>query len=111
MKKNYTEVTIAGKIYTLGGYEDAEYLQRIATYLNTKNAELRQTQGFLRQSADYQNIMLQLNLADDYFKAKKKAGMLESKIELMEKEIYHLKHELVSTQMRIEKKTHEPDET
>lgn len=29
MDKNYTEVTIAGKTYTLGGYEDAEYRSRL----------------------------------------------------------------------------------
>ena len=107
MNKNYTEVTIAGKIYTLGGYEDAEYLQRIATYVNTKMGELRKTQGFLRQSADYQSVMLQLNLADDYFKAKKKAAMLEAKVEMMEKEIYNLKHELVTTQIKYEKSRNE----
>jgi len=102
--KNYTEVTIAGKIYTLGGYEDAEYLQRIATYINTKIGELRQTQGFLRQSADYQSVMLQLNLADDYFKARRKASILEARLEVLEKEVYTLKHELVSSQIKNEKK-------
>jgi len=105
--KNYTEVTIAGKIYTLGGYEDAEYLQRIATYINTKIGELRKTQGFLRQSADYQSVMLQLNLADDYFKAKRKVAILEARLEILEKEVYNLKHELVSSQMKYEKKRNE----
>ena len=48
-EKHFTEVTIAGKIYTLGGYEDEEYLQRIASYVNSKQNELRKMQGFLRQ--------------------------------------------------------------
>lgn len=103
MNKNFTEVTIAGKTYTLGGYEDTEYLQQIATYINTRIGELRQTPGFLRQTADFQNVMLQLNLADDYFKARKKAAMLEAQVESMEKEVYNLKHELVSNQMKYEK--------
>lgn len=102
--KNYTDVTIAGKIYTLGGYEDEEYLQRIATYVNTKQNDLKKTMGFLRLPADYQNVLIQLNLADDYFKARKKAAMLEAKVELLEKEIYNLKHELVTNQMKYEKK-------
>ena len=58
MDKNYTEVTIAGKTYTLGGYEDAEYLQQIAAYINTCISDLHQMPGFLRQSADDQNMML-----------------------------------------------------
>ena len=81
MDKNYTEVTIAGKTYTLGGYEDAEYLQQIAAYINTCISDLHQVPGFLRQSADDQNMMLMLNLADDCFKARKKAASLEAKAE------------------------------
>ncbi len=103
-EKHFTEVTIAGKIYTLGGYEDEEYLQRIASYVNSKQNELRKMQGFLRQPGDYQNVMVQLNLADDYFKARKKAAALEAKVELLEKEIYSLKHELVTNQMKYEKR-------
>lgn len=107
MKKNYTEVNIAGKTYTLGGYEDPEYLQRIATYINTKRGELRAINGFPRQSADYQNIMLQLNLADDYFKAKNRVTVLEARLESLEKEVYQLKHELVTSQIRYEQKQKE----
>ena len=103
MNKNYTEVIINGKTYTLGGYEDTEYLQRIATYLNTKQAELKATQGFMRQSEDYRNIMLQLNLADDIFKARKKCQALETRIELLEKELFNLKHELVAASLKLEK--------
>ena len=33
-KKN-TEVLIGGKKYTISGYEEEEYLQRVATYINT----------------------------------------------------------------------------
>ena len=28
-KKNYTDVYIAGKVYTLGGFEEEEYLQKL----------------------------------------------------------------------------------
>ena len=46
--KNYTEVYISGKVYTLGGFEEEEYLQKVAAYVNTKTSELRGQQGFLR---------------------------------------------------------------
>ena len=29
-----TEVIIGGKVFTLGGYESEEYLQKIASYIN-----------------------------------------------------------------------------
>ena len=34
--KNRAEVLIDGKIYTLSGYESEEYLQKVATYINSK---------------------------------------------------------------------------
>ena len=37
--KNTTEVIIGGKVFTLGGYESEEYLQKIASYINNKLAE------------------------------------------------------------------------
>ena len=67
--KNYTQVLIDGKIYTLGGSEDEAYLQKAASYVNDKNMQMRKLPGFSKQSADYQTVMIQLNIADDYFKA------------------------------------------
>ena len=100
--KNYTQVLIDGKIYTLGGSEDEAYLQRTASYVNEKNMQLRGIPGFSKQSADYQQVMIQLNIADDYFKALDHSEQMEEERNRMEKESYSLKHELVSTQMKLE---------
>lgn len=100
--KNYTQVLIDGKIYTLGGSEDEAYLQRTASYVNEKNMQFRAIPGFSKQSADYQQVMIQLNLADDYFKALDYSEQMEEERNRMEKESYSLKHELVSTQMKLE---------
>ena len=45
---------------------------------------------------------LAVNIADDYFKAKKQGGTLESDIEAKDKEMYDLKHELISVQIKLE---------
>ena len=58
--------------------------------------------GFGKQSADYQQIMLELNIADDYFKALERADQMEEQKNRMEKETYSLKHELVGAQMRLD---------
>lgn len=100
--RNYTDVIIAGKVYTLGGYESEEYLQRVAAYLNGKLGELRKLDGFFRQTADYQNILLELNVADDYFKAEAKLAQLAEQAEEQEKELYRLKHQLVTTQLKLD---------
>lgn len=47
-EKNYTEVLINGNVYTLGGAEDPEYLQKVAAYINEKVAVLRQPAGFYK---------------------------------------------------------------
>ena len=97
-----TEVIIGGKVFTLRGYESEEYLQRVASYINNKVAEYSKVDSFRRQPVDMQNVLLQLNIADDYFKAKKQIDILEEDITNKEKEIYDLKHELIAAQMKLE---------
>ena len=100
--KHFTEVLIGGKVYTLSGFEGEEYLQKVSSYLNHKITECTNSEGYRKQSADTRNVLLALNIAGDYFKAKKQGDSLESDIELKDKEMYDLKHELISLRMQIE---------
>ena len=100
--KTDTEVIIAGKVFTLSGYESEEYLQKVASYINNKIAEYSKVDSFKRQSLDTQNVLMQLNIADDYFKAKHQITRLEEEIQNKEKEMYDLKHELISVQIKLE---------
>ncbi len=90
------------KVYTLSGFEGEEYLQKVSSYLNHKITECTNSEGYRKQSADTRNVLLALNIADDYFKAKKQGDSLESDIELKDKEMYDLKHELISAQIKLE---------
>lgn len=100
--KTDTEVIIGGKVFTLSGYESEEYLQKVASYINNKANEFGKVESFKRQSLDTQSVLLQLNIADDYFKAKKQISLLEEDLQAKEKELYNLKHELISAQMKLE---------
>ena len=100
--KNKTEVLIDGKIYTLSGYESEEYLQRVATYINNKLAELKKLDGYARLSQELKSILLELNVADDYFKAKNQVEKVEEELAQKDQELYDLKHELISTQIKLE---------
>lgn len=100
--KTDTEVIIGGKVFTLSGYESEEYLQKVASYINNKMAEYNKVDSFRRQPLDTQNVLLQLNIADDYFKAKKQISLLEEEIQGKEKELYNLKHELIAAQIKLE---------
>lgn len=100
--KTDTEVIIGGKVFTLSGYESEEYLQKVASYINNKVNEYSKMDSFRRQPLDTQGVLLQLNIADDYFKAKKQISMLEEELQRKEKELYDLKHELISSQIKME---------
>ena len=100
--KTDTEVIIGGKVFTLSGYESEEYLQKVASYINNKLSESNTVESFRRQPQDTQNVLMQLNLADDYFKAKKQISLLEEEIQSKEKELYNLKHELIASQIKLE---------
>ena len=76
--KHFTEVLIGGKVYTLSGFEGEEYLQKVSSYLNHKITECTNSEGYRKQSADTRNVLLALNIADDYFKAKKQGDSLEA---------------------------------
>ena len=100
--KNKTEVLIAGKIFTLSGYESEEYLQKVATYINNKIAEFKKLDGYNHQTKENKSILMELNIADDYFKAKKQVEMVEEELSEKDKELYDLKHELINAQIQLE---------
>ncbi|MCI9384862.1 MAG: cell division protein ZapA [Lachnospiraceae bacterium] len=100
--KTDTEVIIGGKVLTVSGNESAEYLQKVASYINNKVNEYTKMDSFKRQSADKQNMLIQLNIADDFFKAKKQIELLEQDLKAKENELYDLKHELIATQIKLD---------
>ena len=100
--KTDTEVIIGGKVFTLSGYESEEYLQKVASYINNKVNEYGKADNFRRLPLDTQNVLLQLNIADDYFKAKQQISLLEEELKNKEKEMYDLKHELIASQIKLE---------
>ena len=73
--KTSAEVVIDGKVYTLSGYEGEEYLQKVASYINGKINEFTSIE-------EYRHIPLNMKNT--------------------EKEIYDLKHDLISNQVKTE---------
>ncbi len=100
--KNYIDVVIDGKIYNIGGFESEAYLQKVASYINNMIVEFKQNESYRMQKIDMQRILLEINIANDYFKAKKQADVLESDLEIKEKEVYDLKHALMSADIKVE---------
>ena len=104
------EVIINNKRYTLSGYESEEYLQKIASYINSKHTEFRNKDAYKFLDSDLKNILMQINIADDYYKSKIKIKDLETDNEAKGNEIFDLKHEVISTQTKLEAAQKEIDE-
>ena len=98
--KTSAEVVIDGKVYTLSGYEGEEYLQKVAAYINNKISEFDGIEDYRHIPLNMKNTLIQLNIADDYFKAKAQVEKLERDLENKEKELYDLKHDLISNQVK-----------
>ena len=95
-EKNDIKVIINNKQYTISGYESEEYIQRIAIFLNSKYSELSKEDGYKHLSDTYKNLMMQINIADEYYKMVEKNEDLQKEIEKRDKELFELKHELIS---------------
>ncbi len=96
--KNDVEVLIDGRKYTICGFESAEYLQQIASYINRKFIEFKKKDYYARLDLDLRKILLAINIADDYYKMKKKANEYRTENELKDQLVLDMKHELLHLQ-------------
>lgn len=101
-QKNDIPVIINGTVYTLSGYESEEYLQSIAMYINNKITECKSSEHYRKLNAEYQGVLLALNIADDYFKIKKQAEESNKVEDEKDKQLYDLRHEVIETRIKQE---------
>ena len=101
-QKTEAQVTIGGKTYTLSGYESEEYILKVAQYLNTKIRALSDDPEYGKMTPDMRQILLNLNIAEDYFREIAKNEELQRVIDKKDNDLYDIKHELVAAQMKLE---------
>jgi cell division protein ZapA len=101
------EVIINNKRFTLCGYESPEYLQRVASYINGKYLEFKTKESYSRLDDNLKNVLLEINIADDYFKALKKVKEKEEESDRKSTELFNMKHEVISAQTKLESITQE----
>ena len=104
---NDTEVLINGRKYTICGFESDEYLQQIASYINRKFTEFKKKDYYAKLDLDLRNVLLAINIADDYHKAKTKANDYRSESELKDTMVLDMKHEIINLNEKI--KTYESE--
>lgn len=100
--KNSIEVIINKKVYQLSGSESEEYLQKLARYIDRKMQELSQTAGYDKMSLEYQNLMLSLNLADEYFKCREELEQMDKEATERERQLFETKHEMIDATIQCE---------
>lgn len=101
-KDNQTDVLIDGRVYAISGGENAEYMQKVAQLVNETIQEVRTIPGYKRLDAEYQALLLNLNLGDACYQEKTARAQLAEEMEEKERELYALKHDMVSLQMKLE---------
>ena len=101
--KMSTEVLIGGKVYTLSGYESEEYLQKVASFINKKLDELSSNmEGYNHLTQEQRALLMELNLADEYFKSKQRVEQLEADLEEVCQSQAQMKHEAISLQIKLD---------
>ena len=100
--KKSTEVLIGGKKYNISGYDEEEYLQRIASYINGKLREYNEVESFRKLQPEMKATFVEINIADDYFRAKEQIDKLESDVETKDQDIFKFKHDLINAQVENE---------
>ncbi len=109
-KYHDVEVIINNKRYTISGYEGEDYLQKIASYINSKHSEFKNRDAYKFLDADLKNILIQINIADDYFKTRDRIRETEEDNDSKVKEIFDLKHEIISVQTKLDSSKKELEE-
>ena len=88
MEKIRTTVRIAGKEYTLSGYDSEEYVRRVAAYVNRKLTELELA---TRLPSQQLAVLTSVSIADDLLKAHDENARLRKELALAREELERLK--------------------
>ncbi len=107
-KNTVTDVLIAGKVYSLTG-ADEQHLQRVAALLNQTIAKMRNAQGYKGMDQEYRALLMNINLADEYFNIYDELQRLKEDTEAKENELYAARHELVSIKLKLENALRQQD--
>ena len=102
MEKKEMQVIINKKQYILCAAESEEYIQKVVSYLNRKFDEMNENPGFEKMAMDYQNIMVSVNIVDEYMKMKEKLSLYEAEMKEKDKIIFDLRHENIDIKLKEE---------
>ena len=101
MERTNTDVIIDDKVYTISTDQDASYVRMLAEYINEKMELLHRQPEYSKQPNGIRQMLVLMNMADDYCRMKQEAEEAKRKYEQQEAEFYNMKREMVNMQMTI----------
>ena len=93
MEKIRTTVKIAGKEYTMTGYDSEEYVRRVARYVDRKMTELSLA---TRLPTNSLAVLTALNIADDMLKAHDEITRPRKELDQTREQLESLRAELTA---------------
>jgi cell division protein ZapA len=79
------DVEIFGKVYTVRGEKDVEYVRRVAEYVDRKMREISQVTDTVSTSRIA--ILAALNIADEFFDLREETDEFESRMKNLSRKI------------------------
>ncbi len=99
MERNSTDVIIEDKMYTISTDRDAAYVRGLAEYINEKMELLHRQPEYSKQPNGVRQMIVLMNMADDYCRMKQQAEEAQKRYEQQETEFYNMKREMVNMQL------------
>ena len=100
-KRTEVKVIINDRPFCISGIDEEENLQKIATYLNSKYAAVKEMKGYRNLDKDKKEMLVLINAADDYLKSRQLITEKQSELEQKDTDIYNLKHDMLADRARI----------
>jgi len=100
---NKVDVVIGGKVITIKSSESAEYVQRLARYVDQKIESLKAQNMSAVVDERLRTLLIALNLADDYYKIKDQHTAQEVYTANLSNDKTRLEKENASLRKKVEK--------
>ncbi len=97
-ESNIVNICVFGEKYSLACSSDEEYVKKLADYVNSKINDINKARNGNYMSPSLRNVLLSLNIADDYFREAEKNKLFpendKSETELLRQQNENLKKRL-----------------
>ena len=84
---NKVEVVISGEVFTLVASEEAEYILKLARYIDKKTGELKGSKSSANINPATRSLLIAINIADDLFKETERGERLDVSNKALSREV------------------------